>query len=493
MFRTLLVFIVVCCFAGCDSVYYYVMFPSERIEYTLVPNMQLMGGADSGLFRLSDDKQSIVYDAKDYKIELKYMTDYQLNTFEFPDQSKSGQFSTNPFTYGDWVDPDLGYVPNRFTVFKVTIYNYAGGKINFDPENAVLVTDRGDALACYGREEKGSRNYSMEAYFKRRKGTSGIDDDVFESRMGIVRRTVHYLGKPIFRGDVRDGLIVFDPLVDEVEQVKLTFKDFILGYDENNQASEFTTLNFYFRREQFEIPKAAGVVPGRSMETPEDLFPPGAIPSGDLTIAVKTTNVSDVQQLFQPMTEYWRANTELSAKFLKTNVNANDLQKSNGLIIVSDEGQMVLSQSDEDVTAKFIQNGGFVIIDERSALAQSENWQTLNNFVLNVGTILKNDARFGKLPSDHKIFSTWKQITTLPPVDEQLITDDNRESRSTLWALFYKERPVIIMSNRGYATAWGEFGPPESRAGKNFEPHRELLTNIVYYCYKTGTNAQKQK
>jgi hypothetical protein len=455
-----------------------------------MPNMQLMGSAGNGSIKLSDDKQTVIYDAKDYKIELKYMTDYQLNNYEFPEQSRSGQFSTNPFTYGDWVDPDLGYVPNRFTVFKVTIYNYAGGKLNFDPENAILVTDRGDALACYGREEKGSRNYSMEAYFKRRKGTSGIDDDVFESRMGIVRRTVHYLGKPIFRGDVRDGLIVFDPLADEVEQIKLTIKDFILGYDENNQASEFTTLNFYFTREQFELPKTVGTVAGRTMETVVDLFPPGAIPGGDITIAVKTTNVTAVGQLMKPISEYWKQFTEFNATFIETQIQNRDLDRANILMIVSDEGQVTLTQSHEEATARFIQKGGMVVIDERSSLSQSENWQTLNNFVLNIGAILKNEARFGRLPSDHKIFSTWKQITTLPPVDEQLITDDNRDSRSTLWALFYRERPVIILTNRGYATAWGEFGPPEMRVGKNFEPHRELLTNIVYYGYKTGTNAK---
>lgn len=490
MKRVIFTAIIVSFLAGCDSVYQYVMFPSERIEYTLMPNMLLMGGAGSESIKLSDDKQTIIYDAKDYKIELKYMTDYHLNNYEFPEQSRSGQFSTNPFTYGDWVDPDLGYVPNRFTVFKVTIYNYAGGKINFDPENAILVTDRGDALACYGREEKGSRNYSMEAYFKRRKGTSGIDDDVFESRMGIVRRTVHYLGKPIFRGDVRDGLIVFDPLAEEVEQIKLTFKDFILGYDENNQASEFTTLNFYFTREQFELPKTAGTVAGRTMEAAVDLFPPGAIPGGDITVAVKTTNVTAVDQLMRPIAEYWKQQTEFNATFIETSIQNRDLDRANVLMIVSDEGQVTLTQSHEEAAARFIQKGGMVVIDERSSLSQSENWQTLNNFVLNIGTILKDEARFGRLPSDHKIFSTWKQITTLPPVDEQLITDDNRDSRSTLWALFYKERPVIILTNRGYATAWGEFGPPEMRVGKNFESHRELLTNIVYYGYKTGTNAK---
>lgn len=490
MKRAIIFFLALLTIVGCDNVYHYVMFPSDRIEYTLVPDLQLMGLSDSSSIKVSDDKQTIIFDAKDYKIEIKYLTDYHLNNFEFPEQSRSGQFSTNPFTYGDWVDPDLGYVPNRFTVFKITIYNYAGGKINLDPENAVLVTDRGDALASYGREEKGSRNYSLEAYFKRRKGSSGIDDDVFESRMGIVRRTVHYLGKPIFRGDVRDGIIVFDPLVDEVEQVKLSIKDFILGYDENNQASEFRSFNFFFKRQKFEPPKTVNVLTDQKSDPGTDLFPPNVRPSGNISIAVRTTNVGNVDQLMQPMVDYWNMETDIKGKFVKTTIQKSDLDKANILLIVSDEGQVILNQLHEETTARFVQKGGFVLIDERSSLAQSENWLTLNNFVLNVGTILGNDARFGKLPSDHKIFSSWTRISMLPPVDEQLITDDNRDTRSTLWALFYKERPVIVLTNRGYATAWGDFGPPEMRVGKNFTPHRELFTNIVYYGYKTGTNAK---
>ena len=191
----------------------------------LVPDEQLTARSGDSRFKISADKQTVSYDAKDYKIEIKYMTDSHLNMAEFPDQSQSGLYSTNPFTYGNWVDPDLGYIPNRFTVFKVTIFNYAASKVNFDPENSFVKTDKGESYSAYGREEKNSRNQSLEAYFKRKKGTSGIDDDVFESRMGIVRRTVHYLGKPVFRGDVRDGLIVFEPLTDGVEQLKLTVKN----------------------------------------------------------------------------------------------------------------------------------------------------------------------------------------------------------------------------------------------------------------------------
>ncbi|MEW6062341.1 MAG: hypothetical protein AB1600_10435, partial [Bacteroidota bacterium] len=122
-YRLFLIMVVVLLVAGCDNVYQYVVFPPERIEYTLVPDERFIAQQSNSFWKIGEDKQTIVYDAKDYKIEIKYLTDYHLNTVEFPEQSQSAQYSTNPFTYGNWIDPDLGYTPNRFTVFKVTIYN----------------------------------------------------------------------------------------------------------------------------------------------------------------------------------------------------------------------------------------------------------------------------------------------------------------------------------------------------------------------------------
>lgn len=476
-------------FVGCDSVYHYVMFPSEREEQILIPNMKLMAGAANGKIRLGDDKQTIIYDAKDYKIEIKYMTDYQLNNFEFPDQSKSGQFSTNPFTYGDWVDPDLGYVPNRFTVFKVTIYNYAGGKINFDPENCVLITDRGDQLPCYGREEKGSKNYSMEAYFKRRKGSSGIDDDVFESRMGIVRRTVHYLGKPIFRGDVRDGLIVFDPLVDEVEQVKLTVKDFILGYDENNQASEFETFNFYFTRQKFEPPKSSGFVAGRDSSLNRQLITklsPSDRPGGELRIAVKTTNVFPVDVLMKPLASFLAEKTDFKTTFVKSNLGKNDLEKTNVLLLIAEEGELKFTDDQARSVADFIMRGGFIIADERSMTGPNANWSSVNNFLTKVSSYLNGNVSTGRVPSDNIIFSIWKRFEKLPAVDAMLLNVPNREVMDYLSGIYVGNRLVAVISNRGYSIAWGEFGSFEARDGIDFSNQREFLVNILYYALESA-------
>ena len=136
----------------------------------------------------------------------------------------------------------------RFSVFKVTIYNYTGSKLNFDPELPILQSDRGDNFHAYAREQKNAKFVSIEEYFKRRKGTSGVEEEIFETRMGIARRTMLYYGKPIYKGDSRDGLVVYDPIVDKVEKMKINISKFITGYDENNEPSDFIDLNFFFKQ-----------------------------------------------------------------------------------------------------------------------------------------------------------------------------------------------------------------------------------------------------
>ncbi|CUS85917.1 hypothetical protein JGI16_10876, partial [Candidatus Kryptonium thompsonii] len=233
---------------GCDNVYRFLFFPPQKIEYEIVPDIEMMKTAGDTSYYIGKDSMTIVFDKGTFKVEIKYMSDYQLNNFEFPEESKGGIYSTNPYTYGDWVDPELGYTPNRFTVFKVSIYNYAAPKINFDPENAILLSDRGDRFIAYGLEAKTSKFHSLEEYYRARKGSTGIDEDVFEARMGIARRTMLTYGRPLYKGDSREGLVVFDPLSEGVERIKVVLKNFIVGYDENNVPSDFIDINFYFKR-----------------------------------------------------------------------------------------------------------------------------------------------------------------------------------------------------------------------------------------------------
>ena len=81
------------------------------------------------------------YHLEGSRIDVQYMTDSVLNGM-FPDDSTGGRLSTNPYTYGDWMDPNLGYVPNRFTVFNVSVYNYTYSKMELDPLKVILLTAR---------------------------------------------------------------------------------------------------------------------------------------------------------------------------------------------------------------------------------------------------------------------------------------------------------------------------------------------------------------
>ncbi len=483
---------------GCDSVYRYVVYPPQHQDFTLVPDDQILAQRGDSLYRLSPDGLTEVYDRKDFKVEVKYMTDYQLNNVEFPEESRSGQFSTNPFTYGNWVDPELGYTPHRFSVFKVTVYNYAASKVNIDPENSYVTTERGDLFPAYGREEKSSRNQSLEAYFKKRKGMSGVDDDVFESRMGIVRRTVLTLSKPVFRGDIRDGILVFDPVGSEVEHVKLQVRDFILGYDENNQPSEFTTLSFYFKRIPFEAPSAQqGFVAGRGdtasvgRVTLRQLDPKSR-PSGEVRMAVRTGNVTAIKELMKPLDDFFAEETNFRTSYIKTTLTTTDLNSVNFILICADESQMKFTAEQEKATAEFIRRGGSVIADERSMSLQSENWQALNTFMGNIATLLGSSARLGRVGIDHPVYHLWKRIDALPPVDPELIGNGTKEVNDYMSGLFYEERLAFIISNRGYSTAWGAFGPPETRANRDYSRHREFLSNIIYYDLESTKSSVKK-
>lgn len=196
-----------------------------------------------------EEEGALAYVAEGIKIVVKPMTDEQLNKM-FPEISYRKDASTNPYTYGNWVDPELGYTPNRFTVFVVKVFNYALPKINLDPLKAELTSARGDKLSPYARDKKdnpGSEK-NFESYYLKRKGASGVERNRFEERMGMVRKTLYTEGQ-VFKGDKRDGFLVFDPLDSSIKEVTLTLNEFVTQYDANNWPQKTIDIEFPFTRE----------------------------------------------------------------------------------------------------------------------------------------------------------------------------------------------------------------------------------------------------
>jgi len=218
--------------------------PSVKLESIITPVVP--DGDDK--YTMEEDG-AISYNLEGLKISVKPMTDEKLNKM-FPDISYQKEASTNPYTYGNWIDLDLGYTPNRFTVFLVKVFNYAQPKVNLEPLNSVLTTDRGSRLFPYAREQKDSpgNERNFESYYERIKGSSGVERNRFEQRLGIVRQTLFTEGQ-IFKGDKKEGFIVFDPLDETVKEVKLEIRDFILKYDSNNWPQQKIDIFFPFKRE----------------------------------------------------------------------------------------------------------------------------------------------------------------------------------------------------------------------------------------------------
>lgn len=215
--------------------------PRFERQDLLVPN------TSDGQYTVKEDG-SVAYETDGLRVEVKYMTDRELNEL-FPKESSQGQYSTNPYTYGDYVDPAVGYVRKRFTVFQVTVYNSSYAKVELQPLRTLLTTDReGEVLEPYGILA-GSAANNFESYYRARRGPSGNENYRFNMRMGIVRTNNYRSGERIFKGESYGGFIVFDPLDREVEAATLHLRDFVLKFNAYDTPLETVDIPFSFTRQ----------------------------------------------------------------------------------------------------------------------------------------------------------------------------------------------------------------------------------------------------
>jgi hypothetical protein len=488
---------------GCDSAYRYVFLPPERVTTILVPDSILIKSTNDTIYSVSKDGNSAVFDRKDYKVEIKYMSDYQLNNFEFPEESRNGEFSANPYTYGNWVDQTTGHTPNRFTVFKVTVYNYAAAKINVDPENIILMSERGDNLLPYGREQKTARYQSMEGYFKRRAGSGGVQDDIFEGRMGIVRNTMITYGKPLFRGDTRQGILVFDPIPDEADKIKMTIKNFILAYDENNEPSEFVDIVFYFKKSPFIAPKDQHLAGGSLMDSSNIFVLPDIDSkkiSGEVSITLlqfPATNVTSVgQEYWNPAPEagidlvkYINENTQFKATYNVSNIESNEFKKSKVAFILGQSCAPTLTDTMVGSLTDFVKNGGFLYVDNCDAFLSSSFGQVMENVFQAISNRIGSDSKVQKIPMSNPIFSIYKKFKSVPPGHESFMEDRVKEQTvEYLMGLYIKGKIVGVLSHKGYAKAWGLW----KKGGRDIDNTQQLNLGVNIITYSVASNLKNK-
>ena len=214
----------------------------QKVEYRSVLEPK---EAEREEYSIGDDGV-VSYHLEGSRIDVQHMTDQALNGM-FPDDSRGGKLSTNPYTYGDWMDPNVGYVPNRFTVFNVSVYNYTYSRMQLDPLKVILLTDRGDYLQSYTVAPVADRK-SLEGYYRALRGISGNEHYRFSKRIGIVRGTAYGEDEVIFKGENYTGFIVFDPLHSKVRNARLILKDFAHKFDASGNPAETIDIPFDFSR-----------------------------------------------------------------------------------------------------------------------------------------------------------------------------------------------------------------------------------------------------
>jgi hypothetical protein len=215
---------------------------------------------------------SITYEMDDLQVVVEPMSDASLNRL-FLEESSLGEYSINPYTFGDYVDPEVGYVRNRFTVFRITVHNRGFAKVELNPLRSLLTTDRkGEVLQAYGILA-GAAPRTFEAYYRARRRPSGNEYYRFNMRMGIVRSNNYGVGEKIFKGESYGGFIVFDPLDDAVRDVRLMLRDFILKFNAFDMPLETVDLAFDFQRRIVEEEGREGVEEERAATAARLRFP----------------------------------------------------------------------------------------------------------------------------------------------------------------------------------------------------------------------------
>ncbi|SVA98832.1 uncharacterized protein METZ01_LOCUS151686 [marine metagenome] len=223
--------------AGC------IIFPPKIHYNSYMQPSELSSDVES--YRTEEDG-SVSYVAEGLRVNVDYLSDAELNAL-LPEDSQREEYSTNPYTYGDEVEGDVGYVPNRFSVFRVSVFNQTFAKVEFDPLEVDLLTDQGESLHAYGIPST-SPNQSFERYYRGLRGQSGNEFYRFEVRMGHVRSLGYAEDQPIFKGESYSGLIVFDTLNPQVKKVRFVLPQFALKFDEFDRVIESIDCHFDFDR-----------------------------------------------------------------------------------------------------------------------------------------------------------------------------------------------------------------------------------------------------
>jgi hypothetical protein len=200
--------------------------------------------ADDGTVTFAQDR---------FEVRLKPMTDEELNR-QFFNNSQSGPKSTNPYTFGNTVFWGTDEEKQRFTVFRVSVKNYAYPKVKIDPSKIVVKAGN--------KREYWSLNFEqLDTYYRAYAiGYRGNEYARYQERRDLLRRTM-LKNEEIFSGQEAEGFVIFPALHPDVSDIEVQVFDVVLRFDFRNEPVETTSISYNFIRDIGKIYKDGRVVP----------------------------------------------------------------------------------------------------------------------------------------------------------------------------------------------------------------------------------------
>ena len=193
------------------------------------------------------DDGTVTFVQNRLEVSVRPMTDEEINR-QFPAESTNAsgpadELPSNPFTYGNWIDPRTGKAPQRLSIFKITVKNYEYPKVKFDPLMVTVESANGRIYYPWG-------GYDIEEYFRRFPiAFNGLGWVRYDARKDIYSRTKYPDDEFCFSGQEVEGYVVFSKIHDDVSEIAVEIPEFGLRYNFRNEPIETIDLSFRFKRD----------------------------------------------------------------------------------------------------------------------------------------------------------------------------------------------------------------------------------------------------
>ena len=212
--------------AGCG--YYHYATPLRPAE----GQQNMMTVADDGSITFTQDR---------LEVRLRPMSDAELNR-QFAAHSSAGPKSTNPYTFGDTKFWEGEQERTRFTVFRLSVKNYAYPKVKIDPAKIQLKASNKREYWSLGLQQ-------MDTYYRAYAiGYRGNEYGRYQERMDLLRRTM-FQNEEIFSGQEKEGFVIFPALHPDVREIELLVHDCVLRFDYRNEPIETVDISYGFERD----------------------------------------------------------------------------------------------------------------------------------------------------------------------------------------------------------------------------------------------------